>query len=142
MTSIPSYYNNFKKNDEGEPEEMFNLKKLFLGLLGVAAVSQGAVAQQPPVNIQQFQVARQRIMDAKMLSGTELVNAKEYIQVLEKQLANTKKEEVNKKAESAEAKLKDAEKEKDSAILSIYGMIGWGIGRAIVGSSDDYDWYD
>ena len=90
MSKIPTYYNDFKKNDEGEPEEMVDLKKLFLGLLGMASVAQGAMAQPPPPNVEGFQVARQLIMKAEILGGDQLENAKAYIVALENTLAKTK----------------------------------------------------
>ena len=150
MSKIPTYYNNFKKDDEGEPEEMVDLKKLFLGLLGLASVTQGAMTQQPPrPNIKGFQVARQKIMDAGILSGKELLDAKAYIEALENTLAKTKQEEIEKEAKEAEEKLQDAkkalekaEKEKKAAKKlnkKVEDIAGFGIGFALASifSGDD-----
>lgn len=118
MSKIPTYYNDFKKNEEGEPEEMLNLKQLFIGILGLASATQGAMTQQPRVNIEKFQVARQQIMDAKILGGNELVAAKDYIGALEKTLAEFKKgeAEANKKeAELAEKARLEAQEALDAA---------------------------
>ena len=144
---IPTYYNNFKKNDEGEPEEMLNLKQLFLGLLGMASVTQGAMTQQPPVNVEQFQVARQKIMRAEILAGNELVAAKDYIGALEKTLAEFKKgeAEANKKeaelAEKARLEAQEAldaaEKNKKYVNEKITDAAGFGLGWALASMFQD-----
>ena len=130
--SIPSYYNNFKKEEyeQNEPEEVVDIKNLFLAALGLASVTTGAAAkhmgQQPArPNIQKFQVARQKIMGSGMLAGSDLKMTKDYISVLEKKLYDIEKEkqkemdsevrEWQKKAEEARKAATEAEKKAKKA---------------------------
>ena len=154
MSKIPHYYNNFKKDDEGEPEDMVNLRGLFLGLVGLVGATQGAMTQQPPVNIAGFQKARLQIMKADILGGEALENTKAYIEALENTLAKTKKEEINTaakeadaKSKEADAKLQDAKKalekaEKEKAAAKklkdkTETAAGFGIGYALASMWDD-----
>ena len=64
MSKIPSYYNNFKKNDEGEPDDMVSWKAWLAAsaaaLFGMAASAEGANYAgelKPVVRRQQFEVA-------------------------------------------------------------------------------------
>jgi hypothetical protein len=114
MNKIPSYYNNFKKNNEGEPEEMVDLKKMFLGLLGLAAVTSGAVAQKPPVNVEGLQVVRNNIFTQDVLSGNELADAREYIKALEAKVLNEAKED-KQEIERLEREAREAQDQADKA---------------------------
>lgn len=113
MTSIPSYYNNFKK-EENQPEEMVDLKKMFLGLLGLAAVTSGAVAQKPPVNVQGLQLVRNNIFTQEVLAGKELDNAREYIKALEAKVLNEAKED-KEEIERLEREAREAQNKADKA---------------------------
>lgn len=134
--SIPTYYNNFKKQEyyneyeQNEPEEVMDIKKLFgLALFG-ATVTTGAAAkhmgQQPAQpNVAKFQVARQKIMKAGMLAGSDLKMTKDYISVLEKQIYKMEKEkqkemdsevrEWQEKAEKSRKKAEEADKKAKKA---------------------------
>lgn len=113
MSSIPSYYNNFKK-EENQPEEMVDIKKMFLGLLGLAAVTSGAVAQQPPVNVEGLQVVRNNIFTKEVLAGKELDNAREYIKALEAKILNEAKED-KEEIERLEREAREAQNKADKA---------------------------
>jgi multidrug resistance efflux pump len=113
MASIPSYYNNFKK-EENQPEEMVDLKKMFLGLLGLAAVTSGAVAQKPPVNVEGLQVVRNNIFTREVLSGNELADAREYIKALEAKVLNEAKED-KEEIERLEREAREAQNKADKA---------------------------
>ena len=113
MSSIPSYYNNFKK-EENQPEEMVDLKKMFLGLLGLAAVTSGAVAQQPPVNVEGLQLVRNDIFTKEVLAGKELDNAREYIKALEAKILSEAKED-KQEIERLEREAREAQNKADKA---------------------------
>lgn len=113
MSSIPSYYNNFKK-EENQPEEMVDFKKMFLGLLGLAAATSGAVAQQPPVNVEGLQVVRNNIFTQEVLAGKELDNAREYIKALEAKVLNEAKED-KEEIERLEREAREAQNKADKA---------------------------
>ena len=113
MSSIPSYYNNFKK-EENQPEEMVDLKKMFLGLLGLAAVTSGAVAQKPPVDVEGLQVVRNNIFTQEVLAGKELDNAREYIKALEAKVLNEAKED-KEEIERLEREAREAQEKADKA---------------------------
>jgi hypothetical protein len=114
MNKIPTYYNNFKKNDEGEPEDMVSWK-VWLGATAAAlfGLSAGAKANyagelKPIVQKQQFEVAAipqetvntnvARISDSLDNAGLS-EEQRAYIKMLEKTVADNaeQKQKENKK---------------------------------------------
>ena len=119
MSKIPSYYNNFKKNDEGEPDDMVSWKAWLAAsaaaLFGMAASAEGAnyAGELKPIEQQKFEVAAVpemvnsnvlRISNSltknKKLSDEDLA----YIKMLEKKVADNteKKKKENKKTTAFE----------------------------------------
>ena len=70
MSKIPTYYNDFKKNDEGEPEEMVDFETIILrDYLDWLAQHKVLWLNHHLLTLKEFQVARQLIMDAEILGG-------------------------------------------------------------------------
>lgn len=112
MSKIPSYYNNFKKNDEGEPDDMVSWKAWLAAsaaaLFGMAASAEGANYAgelKPVVRRQQFEVAAVPDDNPDMVNtnvariSTSLTKNKKlsdediaYIKMLEKKVAENTEE--------------------------------------------------
>tara|TARA_E500000331_G_scaffold123927_1_gene121462 strand:- start:17682 stop:18134 length:453 start_codon:yes stop_codon:yes gene_type:complete len=112
MSKIPSYYNNFKKNDEGEPDDMVSWKAWLAAsaaaLFGMAASAEGANYAgelKPVVRRQQFEVAAVPRDNPDMVNtnvariSTSLTKNKKlsdediaYIKMLEKKVAENTEE--------------------------------------------------
>jgi hypothetical protein len=107
--SIPSYYNNFKKNDEGEPDDMVSWKAWLAAsaaaLFGMAASAEGANYAgelKPVVRRQQFEVAAvptEMVNDNVARISESITNdenlsdeQKAYIKMLEKKVADNTEE--------------------------------------------------
>ena len=117
MSKIPHYYNNFKKDDEGEPEDMVSWKAWLAAsaaaLFGMSAGAEGANYAgelKPIVRKQQFEVAAipqqtinnnvARISDSLTGDNSGLTEeAKAYIKMLEKTVADNAEEKKKEKKE-------------------------------------------
>lgn len=119
MSKIPSYYNNFKKNDEGEPDDMVSWKAWLAAsaaaLFGMAASAEGANYAgelKPVVRRQQFEVAAVPDDNPDMVNtnvariSTSLTKNKKlsdediaYIKMLEKKVAENTEEKKKEKKE-------------------------------------------
>ena len=101
MSKIPTYYNNFKKNDEGEPEEMVSIRKIvgamFIALFG-AAVAASPQQQQQITNRVEW---RQHAFEPLVIAGKEKAELENYVKQLEKayqaSVEGRKKDKSNKK---------------------------------------------
>ena len=86
MSKIPTYYNNFKKNDEGKPEDMVSIKKI-VGAMFIALF--GATVAASPQQQQQMSHAvewRQHAFDKPIIGGKDKVELENYVKQLEKAL--------------------------------------------------------
>lgn len=89
MSKIPSYYNDFKKNDEGEPEEMVSWKRIvgamFVALFG-ATVAASPQQQQQMNQITHRVEWRQHAFEKPVIGGKDKVELENYVKQLEKAL--------------------------------------------------------
>lgn len=142
MSKIPSYYNNFKKNDEGEPDDMVSWKAWLAAsaaaLFGMAASAEGAnyAGELKPIERrqQQFEVAAvPEMVNSNVLRISESitndekfsVEQKAYIKMLEKKVADNteEKKKENKKPTAFE-----------NAVDSVANEIHHGILDTIIGA--------
>ena len=101
MSSIPSYYNNFKKNDEGEPEEMVSVKKIvgamFIALFGATVAASNPIQQKITHRVEW----REHAFEKPVISGNDKVELENYVKQLEKALETSvegrKKDKVKKR---------------------------------------------
>lgn len=145
MNKIPSYYNDFKKNDEGEPDDMVSWK-VWLGaaaaaLFGMSAGAEGANYAgelKPIVQKQQFEVAAippqqtinnnvARISNSLTGENSRLTDEeKAYIKMLEKTNADNteEKKKENKKPTAFENAVDSVANEVHRSLLdSIVGAL-------------------
>jgi len=143
MSKIPSYYNNFKKNYEGEPDDMVSWK-VWLGaaaaaLFGMSAGAEGANYAgelKPVVRRQQFEVAAvppemvnnnvARISDSITNDENLSDEQKAYIKMLEKKVADNteEKKKENKKPTAFENAVDSVANEVHRSLLdSIVGAL-------------------
>jgi len=142
MSKIPSYYNNFEKNDEGEPDDMVSWKAWLAAsaaaLFGMAASAEGANYAgelKPIVRRQQFEVAAvpqqtinnnvARISDSISNDENLSEEAKAYIKMLEKKVADNTEEKKKEKKEPTAF---------ENAVDSVANEINRGILDSIVGA--------
>ena len=87
MSKIPSYYNDFKKNDEGEPDDMVSIKKIvgamFIALFGATAASASPQQQQQMSHAVEF---RERIFKKPIIGGKDKDALQMYVRDLENAL--------------------------------------------------------
>ena len=106
MSGIPSYYNNFKKQ---EVQETVDIKKAFIGALALLGLTGGAIAQDP-VNIENLQVARRNLFENQHISGDELTVVRQYVKVLEARVLQEGKED----KKLVEEKIKHSDKAQEN----------------------------
>jgi len=87
MSKIPSYYNDFKKNDEGEPDDMVSIKKIvgamFIALFGATVASASPQQQQQMSHAVEF---RERIFKKPIIGGKDKDALQMYVRDLENAL--------------------------------------------------------
>ena len=101
MSNIPSYYNNFKKNDEGEPDDMVSIRKIvgamFIALFGATAAASPQQQQQITNRVEW----RQHAFEPLVIAGKEKAELEKYVVNLEKayqaSVEGRKKEKSNKR---------------------------------------------
>ena len=90
MSKNPSYYNDFKKNDEGEPEEIVSIKKIvgamFIALFGATVASASPQQQQQMNQITHRVEWRQHAFEKPVIGGKDKVELENYVKQLEKAL--------------------------------------------------------